>query len=558
MTRVVVLLIATIGLVAPATAEDDLHREVLGVLLSSRVTVEIEDAPVRTVFARLADAIGLTIIGRYEDDRVGHGIDPDASITLRVEDALAIDVLEMILDRATLYQSCTWQIRTGFVEVGTKRRLSTSRRRQIYDVSDLLLEPPYFASGRGAPVDVAHYRRHPYRSASMRPLWADPFRLSTRGAAEELIRAFSEVIEPGNWDYELRAAPALGPDARDRMRLDPGAYRSDDRRVAQMRSWKTNALIVNAPDFFHRRIGGYGTPIAPDLDRARDRIEAGAADPSGETPAFRVALVGIDPPTRRRLSLMQDLAVLRDADAGGGVVQGRAMGEPFRLLTVDRLVNERVSVAYADVDVRAALDDLGARLGVPLVGRYADDRLGYGLDPVRRISVDLEDVPFLDALEAILHVATDADDPGTWQIRRGYLEVGPKSRLSVPAARDLRLHHVRDLIMHIPQNPMEKRKLPNGIALDLVETVVTTVEPEAWDWGQIDYYEDDGQTVTPVPAPRPTRPDGTPRPPRREPARYVEAERPAVIRHWRDVLIVNAPDYVHRQLDGEVGLPGKR
>ncbi|MHC5115250.1 MAG: hypothetical protein ACYTGP_12575, partial [Planctomycetota bacterium] len=83
----------------------------------------------------------------------------------------------------------------------------------------------------------------------------------------------------------------------------------------------------------------------------------------------------------------------------------------------------------------------------------------------------------------------------------------------------------------------------------------TTVEPDAWDWGQVDHYGDDEASATARVttgsgggAVRGRR--GGASAPRRAPARYVEPVLPAVIRHWRDVLIVVAPDYIHRQLGG--------
>jgi hypothetical protein len=88
----------------------------------------------------------------------------------------------------------------------------------------------------------------------------------------------------------------------------------------------------------------------------------------------------------------------------------------------------------------------------------------------------------------------------------------------------------------------------------VVESIVSTVEPEAWDYGQFDYYEEDERSGDPTARDLPsgggaTKPESPSRLRPRRP-RYVEIQKPAIIRHWRDVLIVYAPPYIHRQIGG--------
>ena len=120
--------------------------QMLSVLTYTDITVSFLETPARETFNYLQTVLGIPIIGRYTDDKVGHGIDPDTPITLDVVDKPALTVLELVLDQCEEFESTTWQLRNGFVEVGTKERLSAPAAREIkyYPIRDLLFEPPYF------------------------------------------------------------------------------------------------------------------------------------------------------------------------------------------------------------------------------------------------------------------------------------------------------------------------------------------------------------------------------------------------------------------------------
>ena len=73
---------------------------------------------------------------------------PSRTVSVAVENRTALDLLEDLLDQASDYVECTWQIRRGFVEVGTKARLSVpaARERRTYHIRDLMIEAPRFAT----------------------------------------------------------------------------------------------------------------------------------------------------------------------------------------------------------------------------------------------------------------------------------------------------------------------------------------------------------------------------------------------------------------------------
>ena len=231
------------------------------------------------------------------------------------------------------------------------------------------------------------------------------------------------------------------------------------------------------------------------------------------------------------------------------------------------LLNTKVSVEFSEAPAREAINAIRTQLGVPLIARYRDDPLGYGINPDSPITLQAVDKPALEVLEDVLVQCEEFGEECTWQIRKGFVEIGTKARLSVPAARETRTYHIADLIMHIPPNMVSgERKRREVMALGAIAQIVENIEPGAWDYGQIDY---DAPVEPPAPgqaesekrigtgdempatgadvAGEDGKRAGRPSPP---PRRYVSPRKIAIIRYWRDVLIVNAPDYIHRQVGG--------
>ena len=101
----------------------------LGALLYTDITVQFQDTPGREAINYLQTALGINLVGRYNDDRTGIGLDPEAPVTLNAVNQPAITVLEMVLDQASGDEPATWQLRDGYVEVGTKERLNGAGAR---------------------------------------------------------------------------------------------------------------------------------------------------------------------------------------------------------------------------------------------------------------------------------------------------------------------------------------------------------------------------------------------------------------------------------------------
>ncbi|MDG2053876.1 MAG: hypothetical protein P8J86_04130 [Phycisphaerales bacterium] len=249
--------------------------QMLGALLYTPLTFEFQDRPVREVFTLMQDVLGVRIIGRYSDDKEGHGIDPDMMISLDVENEPALLILENILEQAEDLEDTTWQLRNGYLEVGTKERLSVppAQELRIYPVEDLLYDLPQFndppdldlaasldqgqngggGGGAGGGGGGGGYggggggRSGGGGGGSsgggggggniFGGPGGDPDQMNRQEKAEELIVIITELVEPTSWNINGGTA-------------------------AYIRYYEGN-LIIRAPDFIQRQIAGYPAIIKP-------------------------------------------------------------------------------------------------------------------------------------------------------------------------------------------------------------------------------------------------------------------------------------------------------
>lgn len=168
-----------------------------------------------------------------------------------------------------------------------------------------------------------------------------------------------------------------------------------------------------------------------------------------------------------------------------------------------------------------------------------------GLDPAMPVHLDARGLTTLQCLEAILAdaaVYSDLPSGATWQCSpQNRVEFGPRERLNRPEARRLETYDVRDLVARpLPSRlaprlsldavlstpgadgspfdresagfwPTRDPRSEDPAATDLVNLITTTIEPEQW-------VRNGGDAAT--------------------------------IRYTDGVLVVVAPDYVHRGLAG--------
>jgi hypothetical protein len=250
-------------LVAAAGSDSGIssRAQLVQALTREPISIEFDRAPAREVFGYLQQVLGISIVGRYSDDRAGHGIDPDAPITLQANRRPPIEVIERVLDQCTDQDPCTWQLRNGYVEVGTKERLSTAAAMELrlYTIRDLLFEPPWFdnapaidlaaalsqtgaasggGGGSGGSGGPGGGGGGPGRGGGggsggggsiIDPPGAPPERPDEAARFDGLVEVIVRSVEPGVW--EAAGGPAT---------ITPFG----------------GTLVVRAPGFVHRQLGG--------------------------------------------------------------------------------------------------------------------------------------------------------------------------------------------------------------------------------------------------------------------------------------------------------------
>ncbi|MGA1016986.1 MAG: hypothetical protein ACO3YY_03200 [Phycisphaerales bacterium] len=259
------------------------QARLLGALVQGRVTADFNETPARDAFEFLQASLGVPIVVRYDTDRnATSGIDPDAPITIEADRMLALDLLKLMLAQCESFEPSTWQLREGYIEVGTKERLSVPAARELrmYPVRDLLFDPPMFdnapdfnladsiqqgggyggggggggfggggggggfggggggggfGGGGGGSGGGGGGGGVPFGEAG-----EAPERRSEEEKVQDLVDLIIESVEPESW-------------------VDNGGD------AATIRYYQ-GVLIVRAPDFIQRQIGGY--PFAPRAPRA--------------------------------------------------------------------------------------------------------------------------------------------------------------------------------------------------------------------------------------------------------------------------------------------------
>jgi hypothetical protein len=280
--------------------DDEMRARLIGVLDRTRLSVEFDGLPARAAFRAIAAALRTTIIVHYATDEGGAGIDPESPVTLQVAESPARLVLESIVEQCALYDPCTWQLRSGYVEVGTRDRLGVrgAAETRPYNLRDLMLEAPYFENapiagfgglmfGVTPPAYGAgdEFEEHPYSCAALSrpaPQIGGVARKRPEALIVEIAEGMIEVIEPGNWDYGQEDQNDDSELARNDHIAGPwqAAPPSPGGKIARIRVWQ-DTLVIVAPDYVHRQIGGYPKPIPPaplSEDERRERSTKASAD----------------------------------------------------------------------------------------------------------------------------------------------------------------------------------------------------------------------------------------------------------------------------------------
>ncbi len=224
----------------------DARVKMLQALLYRDLTVHFDRTPARDVFDYLGTALGINLVVRYSDDHVGHGIDPELPIVLSAPDTPGLVVLELVLEQCSTVEQCTWQFRKGFLEIGTKERLSVPAARVLrwYAVDELIFEPPHFDDAIDLRLDHAFggygggYGGVGGYGGSLQ------FSPGTSGASpkaqrvQSLIRFITDIVEPAAWTRNGGDQASI--------------------------HYRDGMLLINAPGYIQRQIFGHPKVLPPD------------------------------------------------------------------------------------------------------------------------------------------------------------------------------------------------------------------------------------------------------------------------------------------------------
>ena len=205
-----------------------------------------------------------------------------------------------------------------------------------------------------------------------------------------------------------------------------------------------------------------------------------------------------------------------------------------------RLVNTSVEANFTQTPMRNVVEYFAAVGNIDILATWAEDEFGDGFDPEANVSLQLKNkVPLIDALELVMAQVSDADS--TWVLGDGFVKIGPKDLLNQD--KYVVIYPVRELLFVAP-------RFDNAPQLDLQSVLSSS------DTGEInqnifdDENSDDDQGV---------------RVPEGEQAEElmdiitsivdtyqweINGGDGGSIRYFRGNLIINAADYLHRQVGG--------
>ncbi|MCH2135091.1 MAG: hypothetical protein MK101_00750 [Phycisphaerales bacterium] len=216
------------------------------------------------------------------------------------------------------------------------------------------------------------------------------------------------------------------------------------------------------------------------------------------------------------------------------------LGASARLM--QKLMYTDIELGHERVTVRKALNQIEEMVGVRLKPLWMSATNADGINPEQSVAIADAKRPALDVIEEIIEQISAEGEPSTWQIRHGAFEISTKARLGTRTQQVREVIPVLDVIEEIPDyNDPPNLNLGGGAGgggfggggggagggggvpddlggrsrevrmEELIELITTMVEPEAW--------ERNGGTM-------------------------------ASVRPWRGTLIIRAPRWVQRQLNG--------
>jgi hypothetical protein len=206
------------------------------------LTTEFKDNSLEDVMKFLEDFTGATLEVHWAEGG-SEGLNKDQTISLKVKNMAALTVLERVLAKAqsdVVAGGNTWQMTEyGTMEIGPKAILNRTKRVELYDIHDLLIEIPRY--DQVPQIDLQSLLQQaqqggggggqsPFRDQGQNNQ-NNIDRRSLEEKGNDVMKLLTTLVEPEEW-------------------VDGGGEGGTIR-------YYNGSLLVNAPDYMHRQINGY-------------------------------------------------------------------------------------------------------------------------------------------------------------------------------------------------------------------------------------------------------------------------------------------------------------
>lgn len=192
--------------------------------------ISLNNVPARNALELWSRMTGVALQINW-DDLAAYGLNPDQPVQLELRDVPAGQVLRLIMDSIRPeHVRLIYEITPWYVEILSKDAADRRVVRRVYDVADLLLEPPDYYS-TAPTVDLG-------AGLQGREGGGNPFRSET--SRSEQLRTDQERGEELAWMI--------------RQTIEPEIWKENGGRYASITYFR-GKLIVVAPRYVHEQIG---------------------------------------------------------------------------------------------------------------------------------------------------------------------------------------------------------------------------------------------------------------------------------------------------------------
>ncbi len=206
------------------------------------ITIELSGTRMEDVVTFVKDFAGVEIEAMWLEDRYSTGLDKDTEIDLSVSNITVLAFIERVLDKADEddFDRSAWQFSTdGALEIGPRSRLNKKATLVVYDIREMLFTLPDFSSVPSLDLDAVLQQSQQGGGGGNSGIFGDDaqddfsdlFPPINEEGADELIDIITTFVEPNEWE-------------------DNGGT------GGTIRFYK-GTLLIKAPDYMHRQLGGY-------------------------------------------------------------------------------------------------------------------------------------------------------------------------------------------------------------------------------------------------------------------------------------------------------------